>query len=197
MSKIKSALELAMEKTKDIVVDKDELRRKNLLKTGKEGFAQVISKPETPCEKICQEFFSKEKKEDLPLIKEGFLEGILSQFSLAGGLYGEKVNPRIVEAASFLFQSDLSELFGQLDQMFSQYQEEAGNLKDQLLEQIRPKLEAKARALAQQTGQSPERIMEQDPEFQRAFGHHLGQLKDHYENSILQLKDYLRAQLKA
>jgi hypothetical protein len=197
MSKIKSALELAMEKTEGIKVDKTELAKKRLEKTGRGIYValQKVDAEEQPS--LLQEKLAEYTTEEQKTLRQSILEGALAQISLARAAYPEPVDSKTQEILNLLFAMDTAPIFSQLAEMFQAYQDEIGNLQSQLSSQMAARLGPKLQNLAQQTGQSPEKLVEQDPEYQRAFTHHLGQLKEHYQNSLTQLKDYLRSQFPA
>jgi plasmid replication initiation protein len=197
MSKIKSALELAMEKTEGIQVDQAELSRKRLEKAGREIYvslqnAEAPKRPDLLKQRL-EGYEDHEKK----ALRQSILEGTLSQISLARATYPEALDPGTQDILGLLFAMDISPITSQLGEMFTAYKGEIENLQSQLRSQMASRMGPKLKALAEQTGQSPESLVEQDPEYQRAFSHHLGQLKDHYQNSLSQLKDYLRSQLPA
>jgi hypothetical protein len=189
MAKIKSALELALEKTEGLTVDKEKLKQKDLREQGQKLASGIINGTEKNGEKL-QEF----KSEDLLFIKEGFAETILSNIRLPLYINSDSNLERLKKAFAHITEKEevYSLVFNQLEQLFGKFVEDIQNLSEGLKQQYMPVLQQKQQQIRQQTGQDIPLEPEQDPEFMEMLSKHRKSLEQQYNEVIAQAKTELK-----
>ncbi len=190
MGKIKSAVELAMEKTSHMTIDKDLLKKKELKKAGQHLASAIINNGEKKGEEKLKSYSPK----DCISVKEGFADTIISNIRLP--LYIDIDNKLNILKKTFTLISekeDIYELvFNQLEQLFEKYNEDLQNLLEGLKEQYMPILMQKQQQLMEQTGQNISLEAEQDPEFVELLKKNRSSLENQYNEVINQAKEELR-----
>jgi hypothetical protein len=189
MGKIRSALELAMEKTADLKIDKEKLKHNELKKKGQILASSILNGKEKDGGSILKDFRADEMKS----ITEGFLETLLSNIRLPLYINSDN-NLKILENA-FALISDKEEIyslvFNQLEQIFDKFKEDVQNLSEGLKQQYMPILMQKQQQIMQKTGQNIQIEPEQDPEFLELLSKHRKELEGQYNRVIAQAKSEL------
>ncbi|MDA3810293.1 MAG: hypothetical protein PF518_08170 [Spirochaetaceae bacterium] len=190
MGKIKSALELAMEKTADMTVDREKLKQNELRKAGQILASSILNSEEKDCESKLKSYSSA----DLPFVKSGFGETLISNIRLP--LYLNSDNKLKILQKSFRFISEREEIytlvFNQLGQLFDKYIDDIQNLLEGLKQQYIPILQQKQQQYFQKTGQNIQINPEQDPEFMEILSSNRKALEEQYNTVIAQAKDELK-----
>ncbi|WP_028974661.1 DUF6657 family protein [Spirochaeta cellobiosiphila] len=192
MAEIKSAWELALEKTKDIVVDKEALKQKDIKTLGrKAAFAYLEGTEATDIKKQMSEASNKE------YFLEGLAETFLSylKYPRAEDGYEETLDKLRTGLKELTESKEVDYIFEQLKGLFKQFIDDHLNLKDQIKQQLGPQLSQKSRAIAAQTGMSPEAAMEADPEFRRILEQNLKSMDAQYNNYLDQIKTHIKGLL--
>jgi hypothetical protein len=206
MPPIKSAMEIALERTKDISSEPDALAKTENQRRGKQLLAeffhefQDISKPEKPelaAQKLQQELGKLAKKEKA-WAKEGMEQVLLSNIVLPQSLDSLKNIDAVEQGAIILGkdESHIKSLFQQLKQFLNQYLDEKINMRNDLEQQFAPRLRQKEQAYAQQSGQHIQMAADSDPEFQKYLQQGLEQLQQHYEQALTELRSHLKSMLQ-
>lgn len=193
MSKIKSALELAMEKTEGVVIDPEAFRRDNLKKEGRILASRYINRER---EELKTDLL-KIPESDRRLIAEGMSEALMANLQLPRS-EKDLTNLPFLEKGLLdtgLEKKTVQEMFRQLSLVFQQYLKSADQLTVMLKQQYEPQLRAKEQKLQQQTGQSIRIEPEQDPEFNRILADHLADLEEQYRQVLVQAREQLRKAL--
>ncbi|MBN1647680.1 MAG: hypothetical protein JW874_06595 [Spirochaetales bacterium] len=189
MGEIKSALELALEKTKDIKEDKRSLVARETREHGMKIASAFLNGPGS------QEEFSvslkKTSTEDLPLVKEGIKTVLLTNISLSETPPDKALMTRIATVFKLLGNNDAEEIINQLTGFIEQYQENRKQLRDNLAERYQPILAQKEQEISRQTGSKITLQPEQDPEFVKALQENYKQLRQRYEAALKQAKEDL------
>lgn len=194
MAFIKSALELAMEKSADIKVDKAELRHKEVFNAGRAFAAKMLS--EGP------EFTARELKPQRKTYKgaeeKTFLEGVAE--TLVSRLVLTVVDPKreiggLVPHAEQVFGAQGAQLFAQAAEFLLQYADEIVQLRETIVQQVGPQLRQRAQQIAQQTGNTAKYVMEKDPQYLKILSQNLEPLRTHYTQGLEAIKTQLRALL--
>jgi len=190
MSLIKSALEIAMEKSQDLKVDKDELQRQELYKKARALGGQALLDSDGP-DKLAQSLQEKKKELDrksLEIFRQGVLESLLNRISLSLNVEDPTEIERLFLSLDHTCSRKVSPMRSPLEQLLKQYQEEILGLRDAIEAQLGPRLRQRAEQMAMQTGQRANYSPERDPDFIRIFNQNLEQLKEHYQKSLDQIK---------
>lgn len=191
---IKSALELALERTADIKSDKGKLEEHDLLQTGKR-IASKFLHPIEDEEKIdLQAELKKYSGKQLEVIKKGIFDVIMSNLTLPSDEIDEKLMKRLEEALNILTgnKRQLSSVFQQLTQFFNQYLKNKQEIRSSLEQQFEPRLRQKEQAMAQKFGQEVHLDALQDPEFAEYLKKNFAELDNQYQEALEQMKGQLK-----
>jgi hypothetical protein len=189
MSRIKSALELALEKTSGIEADRGALLRAEAVKAAKRRVALFL-------EGDGDDLSDKEISEK-DIYEKTLREALLAQLKLprmnmdlARTARLEKAFDRLIVPAEG--KGDLASLFGQLKNLFAQYLDGQEQLIESLTAQYEPMLRQKEERMREQTGQNVRLRPEQDPEFMKLLKDRQQMMDDQYNEVIIQAKDQLK-----
>ena len=130
MGKIKSALELAMEKTADMAIDRDMLKQKELIRKGQILASSILNKSEKDGAAKLQTY----KGKDLIYVKKGIGETLLSNIRLPLYINSEDNLPLIEETFSLISKKEeiYSLVFSQLKELFEKFLDDIQNLTEGL-----------------------------------------------------------------
>lgn len=191
MGKIKSALELALEKTADLKTDKKAIKKNMMIREGKVSVSTFLEDPKR------SEFVEKMKfykNEELNWFKEGAKETILANITLPR--VESDINKLIPLNAGLAIASgdkeETESMFAQLNQLFTQYLSNLDQLEASLKEQYEPQLRQKEQQLAQERGQEVHLTPEQDPEFLKILSEQITRMDQQYNDVLKQAKDQIR-----
>ncbi|MDC7125296.1 MAG: hypothetical protein PQJ46_07005 [Spirochaetales bacterium] len=192
MAEIKSALELALEKTEGIKVDKERLQAKELkIKGRKAALAFLDSK--TDAKELKKEMKHCKGKE-----QEAFMDGAGTTFlSYLKLPTDENYKEEVLKAGEGIAaisdnSKDVQQMFEQLVQFLDQYVETKGQIETQLKAQFEPLLKQKEDALEAQTGTRISIDPMDDPQFQQAYTQNMGQLQQNYVEALNNAKEQLK-----
>lgn len=194
---IKSALEIAMEKTKDLKVDSAALAKTEARNEGKRLAGSYLNNPEDCDLGKSLAALPKDRREEarmgafevfaarvqLPLV---IGQEIASELQLlAGGL--KQLN------TALMGEKKIQATFDEIGGFLSQYVENAKQLDDNLRKQYAPRLKQKEQELSMRMGRPVHLDPMQDPEFSAIYKQHVGQLKGQYQQAL----DGVKAELAA
>lgn len=194
MGEIKSALELALERTKDIKGDPEALARHEAKLEGKKLLARINEESDLNLRKAIKEF-PKEKRD---WVREGLFEVLLTSINLPT----EEVDlQRLGPIESGLKgviddEHNVSYLMEQVRNLFKQYLDNRQQIIESLRSQYEGRVKEREQQMAQQYGRQMKLDVSSDPEYQKAVQQHLGQLKSQYEQVVTQVRDQLRSMFR-
>lgn len=142
MSRIKSAWELALEKTKDIEVDEAKYRESTLEKDGMALAGRFLNSVEMSQDELAAKYDSY-SKEDKAVVKKGIVNTVFSNLGLPADNLYEMRFERIV-ALVVLISPEGSPAVGairQIGDLFSQYIQHRTDFVQRMQEQIRQAME--------------------------------------------------------
>lgn len=187
MSKIKSALELAMEKTSDIEADRGAIERARDAKEAKRNTALYLEGKRAellPQDGGSEAYMEAVKETLLTNIKLPRINDDLARLSpLEEGF--------ALMAGDGNAAADVANLFGQLKNLLAQYLDTKEQLFDALAAQYEPQLRQREAALREQTGQAITLTADQDPEFLKLLRDQQTRMDDQYNQVIQQAKAQL------
>lgn len=189
MSEIKSALELALERTQSVPSDKKGLRAHEIRQEGKRLVSRLAEAPSLDVKKALKQFSG----EELRWAKEGFFQVIVTQITLPTA-EADLARLATVEsglAAVIKDSGSLKYLFEQAHQLLKQYLENRKHLIEQLRTAFADRMRKREAELARQFGHAVKLDPAQDPEFAGALQQHMGRLQQQYEGVLKQLRDEL------
>lgn len=199
MALIKSALEIALERTKDMKADPLALKAFELKQEGQRLAGEFLSDPaaidlEARIKALAKEdrgilrqavFGVLAARIQLPLTKAGMPPGTLE--TLAKGFSALASSP--------FPDKRVGGLLKQIEDFLARYLEDASNLDAALRKQFAPKLQRKEQELAARTGQAVRLDPLLDPEFLKVYQQNVGHLKSQYQSALDQAKEDLSAML--
>ena len=194
MSKIKTAWELALERTKDIVIEKEAINRDEAIRKGKAIAGRYLIDPKG---------ISLERELDIAdtehtdLVRESLRETLLSNLSL---LRMETDLPRIQKVADGLQilggrgsdAKKLKHILKQCLELFGQYLNAISQMEIDLRDQWESVLRQKEQALRRQTGQTLHLAPEQDTEYVKALANQLAELDARFMGMLNSIKEEIR-----
>jgi hypothetical protein len=191
---IKSALELAMERTENIKGSKESIEAQKYREKGMKLGSELLENPTFDLGKQLKQFGKKER----PWVIEGLKKVLFVNLSLPASeedipklatlrkgfetLTGEK------KKVTFLFQN--------VEEYFKQYLGNKQQLIENLRNQFSEKMQQKKAALSQKLGMEVNLDPSSDPEFAKALQQNMNRLKDHYGQVVTQAKEELEKMLK-
>ncbi|MEJ5187641.1 DUF6657 family protein [Treponema sp. J25] len=189
MARIKSALELALEKTESIKTDKNAVAGFERKREGKRLASLYLENPE---EHSLEEAIKKCPKEELPALKRGIFEMLLSQIQLPENQDHLSKIERIFRGMQLILTDRrLPQLFNQVMQAFSRFLQEQQQYEETIKRQYAPKLRQKEEELARRLGQRIRLDPFQDPEFVAFYNQNMNMLKGQYQALVDEVRQHL------
>lgn len=190
MAEIKSALELALERTKDIKSDPESLRRHQAQDDGKRLYARLLEDPEFDLTGALK----KVDRDRRSWVREGLFSVARSNLTLPQSEAELEKLTTIERALSELVRDKgmLKELLNQVRQFFQQYLQDREQLTEELRRQYEPRMKQKEQQMAQQYGRQVQLDPATDPEFSRVLQDHIGQLEGQYRGALQQVDEHLQ-----
>lgn len=188
MTHIKSALEIALERTEDVKGDKQTLRTHDLKNEGMRLVSEALRTPEKAQDVKTRADALPEK--DRASFLEGVRSALLSNISLpSGDLYEDTLEAlRGVFLAVGKDKRRTNSVFDQLKNFMAQFLENRKKLEQDLETQYQPKLRQKEQELYQRMGAEVHLEAMQDPEFASLLHENRTKLEEHYGEALNQAK---------
>ena len=189
MGRIKSALEIAMEKTESVKGDKSSINQFGAKQNGKKLANEFLGDPEKS-EKFIEDEIKKCPKDEKDSFKQGIFDVFVSQLTIPDT---EEDLTRTENAAKglqiIINDSKFNNLSKQLSQVLRQYMTEAGQYEEAIKRQYAPKLKQKEEELARRLGRKIALDPFQDPEFVTFYNQNMNALKENYSTAIDQVRE--------
>ena len=186
MARIKSALELALERTESVKSDKESIELYELKREGKKLASAFL---ENPNEKTLEDALKKYPKDKQEALRQGMFDVLVSQIRLPATQEDMAKQEAVGKAIQFLVNDRrFGQLFGQLVQAFQRYLSEVEQFDQAIRRQYAPKLRQKEEELARRLGRAVQLDPFQDPEFVNFYNQNMNALKDRYEQAIDQVR---------
>ena len=189
MGRIKSALELALERTESVKGDKGSIDQFEAKQRGKKlanAFLDGTLSPQNPKDGLDGELKRtlgpQAPKEDLDALKQGIFDVLIAQVTLPV----TKDDEKRIEAAGKGLQVVIADphfgaLYKQFLQAISQYLGEMAQYDEAIRRQYAPKLRQKEEDLARRYGRAVKIDPFQDPEFLAFYNQNMNALKGNYQ----------------
>ena len=186
MGKIKSALEIALERTESVISDKGSIGQFEVKQKGKRLANDFLG----GTLKSLEEELKKASTDELTSLRQGIFDILVSQITLPAAKEDLK---RIETAAQGLTTVIGGKRFGeiakQMSQILNQYLDEAAHYEEALKKQYAPKLRQKEEELSRRMGRHVKLDPFQDPEFSAYFNQNINALKANYSSAVEQVKE--------
>jgi hypothetical protein len=189
MGRIKSALELALERTESVKGDKDSVSNYEAKQRGKRLANAFL---EDSGLSLAVEI-KKAGPAQAEALREGVFEVLLSQVSLPLSVEDMTRIDRVGKGlAALISHPQFARMYGQFTQALSQYFNEADQFDQAIKQQYAPKLRQKEEELARRLGQQVRLDPFQDPEFVAFYNQNMKVLKDKYQSLADQVREQAR-----
>lgn len=182
MGAIKSALEIALERTQDIKSDPDAVRRHEARNEGKRLLAAIRDDREFNLRKTLNAV----PKEKRSWVREGLFEAAGNNLTLPQSDADlERLDELIIVFQELARdRGTVKQLFQQVRELFSQYLSDRQQLIEELRRRYEPRLKQREQQLAQQYGREVRIDPSSDPEFSKVLQDHMGQLQQQYKQAL-------------
>jgi len=196
MGEIKSALELALERTNNVQSDKKLIEKNNNIEEGRKAAFEFMEKNNikgASLEKLIKES-SKEKQQWL---KEGIYKVLISNLKLPEDESSfEKIN-KIKDGFSAIVEDkkDVVYLFSQIEQVFKQYLQHKDSIIENLNNNFEQKLKEKEEMLSKQLGAKVSLKPENDPEYKEYLHKVTNQLDQQYREVLVKIKSEIEKRI--
>jgi hypothetical protein len=186
MGRIKSALEIALERTDSVKSDKASIEQYDAKQRGKKLANEFLNNQDMKLE----DEFKKTPKDHLASLKQGLFDVLVSQINLPS----TPEDAKRIEAAgkglqAVINNSRFTALYKQLVQAVSQYLDQAAQYEEAIKRQYAPKLRQKEEELSRRMGREVRLDPFQDPEFIAFFNQNINALKGNYEAAVDQVRE--------
>lgn len=193
MGHIKSALELALEKSEGITVDKGELRRKDLFNQGRTLGVKALTDGTDFLKEELIKLEKAYKPEEISAVRSGLAEALLGRIVLGIAADSQRELPRVTDLIASLTQGKSSSKMQKLVAMNQQFQEEIVQLKEAIAQQLGPALKQRAQQMARDTGAQVKFVLEKDPGYLKVLNQNLEPLKNQYSEAFEKLKNEIKS----
>jgi len=189
MGKIKSALEIALERTESVISDKGSIGQFETKQKGKRLANEFLA----GTVKSLEEELKKASKDELASLKQGIFDILISQITLST----VKTDIKRVENAGqglheIIGDKNFGEIVKQMVLVLHKYQIEAAQYEEGIKRQYAPKLRQKEEELSRRIGRHIKLDPFQDPEFVAFFNQNMNALKANYEGIIDEVREEAR-----
>ncbi len=193
MAIIKSAWELALEKTEGLTIDSEKIKADLTIKEGRQLAAAFLNDIDMTKEATIKRYntYSGDKK---LLVKEGMALTLLSNLTLPRNALFRETFGKVLDLGLIIADSNeqITQILGQLEGFFTQYLENQDDLIDRLKAQFEPHLRQKEAQLRAQYGPNFTLRAEQDAEFMKILDQQLAKLDEQYTQILSQAKDQIK-----
>ena len=194
---IKSALEIALERTKEIEVDKEGLAARQIEEEGKRSVGKYLA-GDIDAKELASQLTHKDDK-NARRKNEGAFSVLAANLTLPQDEgYGPKLE-LLREGFAVITgeKRQVAHLFQQVEQFFGQYLQNQDKLIDAMEEQFGPRLREREQEMSRQYGSQVKLTPQQDPEFAKALKQQLGRLEAQYSEALQQAREQLKALFEA
>jgi len=188
MGVIKTALEIALEKTETVKSDKGSIELFEAKQKGKKLAGAFLAQEADLANEIKNT--PDKLKESL---KQGIFDVLISKIALPSGEEDKKLTETVGKGLQLIIKDkQFNILYQQLTQIFSQYLQEVSHYEMAIRQQYAPKLRQKEEELSRRFGRELHIDPMQDPEFISLYNQHMNALKKNYEGVIDEAKEQTR-----
>ena len=186
MGRIKSALEIALERTESVKGDKTSINQFEAKQQGKRLANEFIG----DAKKSLEEEIKKYPKDERASLKQGIFDVLIAHLNLPNTEEDlGRVETAIKGIQTIINDHKFNSMAKQLSQAFHQYINEANQYEEAIKRQYAPKLRQKEEELSRRLGRQVQLDPFQDPEFITFFNQNMNSLKENYLAAISQAKE--------
>ena len=186
MGKIKSALEIALERTESVKSDKGSIGQFEAKQKGKKLANEFLG----DTVKSLEEKIKKAAADEQASLKQGMFDVLISQIILPMAKDDLKRIEKAMQGLNTIISGKrFGEIAKQLAQLLSQYLNEAAQYEEAVKRQYAPKLRHKEEELSRRFGRPVKLDPFQDPEFVAFFNQNMNALKANYQAAADQARE--------
>jgi len=186
MGRIKSALEIALERTESVKTDRASVGMFEARQEGKRIANAFLADPS----KSLGGELKKRPKDIQASLRQGIFDALAPQLGLPSGEEDLARAGAVCEGLGFLIDdARFAAMLKQLAQLLSRYLGEAAQLEQAVRQQYAPKLRQKEDELSRRLGQDVRIDPFQDPEFVAFYNQNAGALKANYQAPLDQVRE--------
>lgn len=191
MGKIKSAWEIALEKTEGITIDKEKMKYQSDVEKARKAAGSYML-----ADKADDEAFINNLKDiDPKAVKEGLLMTADANISLPESEEGNEERFRRIKTIIAIASDNNSNALALTDELIgflNQYPLHRKDLVEKMKAQYKPILDEKSEKLSKQYGQDIHLSYENDKEFMEAASKNLERLENQYQQTVRNAKAQLK-----
>jgi hypothetical protein len=190
MSVIKSALEIALERTQNVEANKEALEANTYATEGKKAVSQFLSEENVDLKKLLDGF----DKKHLGHVKEGAVQALLANVKLPAEEMSLLKSKKAGEGFHALVSDSkhLSKLLNQMEQFLADFLQERKRVVEAVDQRFEPIRRQKEQAMSQQLGAKVKIDPAMDPDYQKILRDNMTILEDRYAQVLGQVKQELR-----
>ena len=190
MGEIRSALDIALEKTAHIEGDPKSADNRDLKNAGKKAAGDFLAKGD---QAILKQILGDKSNDKKALITEGALSILLASIHLPAVEDDIKKIDLVGSGLEELLPGKgMIQLFGQVAGILKQYLADQDQLSKALEQQFLPRLRAKQQEIAKRYGQNIPMDLHQDPEYMSALSKNRRMIEEKYEGVIDEVRSRVR-----
>ncbi|MFP4373068.1 MAG: DUF6657 family protein [Spirochaetaceae bacterium] len=189
MAEIKSALELALEKTKNVESDPKAIEAHEHRNAGKRLASRLQEERDLDLKKELKQYSGERRA----WVEEGFSQVVLAAISLPSSEEELERLTALREGLTVVLGKgrDLDYLFQQVHGLFKQYLENRRQLIEQIRNQYAQRMRQREQELSRQYGTQVQLDPSSDPEFSKTLQDNLGRLREQYQGVVEQVREEL------
>jgi len=185
MGVIKTALEIALEKTEKVKGDKSGIGQFEVKKRGKKLANDFLEGEVDLAAEI-----KKTPARDRESLKQGIFDVLVAQIALPTAKDDEKRLEKLGKGLSAVInKGEFNDMYKQLTALFAQYIKEASQYEQMINQQYAPKLRQKEEELSRRFGREVRIDPFQDPEFVAFYNQNIKALRGNYETVVEQARE--------
>jgi hypothetical protein len=189
MSEIKSALEIALERTQDVEANKEALEANTFATEGKKAVSKFLSEEDVDLKQLLEGF----DKKHLQHVKGGALQALLANLKLPADEMSLLQSKKTGQGFYALVADGkhLGKLLNQMEQFLGDFLQERKRVVEAVEQRFQPILQQKEQAMSQQVGARVKIDPAMDPDFQKMMRENMTILEDRYKQVLTRVKDEL------
>jgi hypothetical protein len=186
MGRIKSALEIALERTESVKTDKESVGLFEARQQGKRLANTFLA----DASKNLEDELKKYPKNQWESLKQGIFDVLAPQISLPASADDMQRIEAVGKGLRVLINdSRFTAMYKQLIQVLSRYLDESAQYEQIMRQQYAPKLRQKEEELSRRVGREVRLDPFQDPEFVAIYNQNLNALKANYQAAVDQVRE--------
>lgn len=190
MAEIKSALEIALEKTREVEANRESLEANRFGTEGKRAVSKFFSDEEVDLKALLSAYQGKQRK----WVREGALQALLANLKLPVDELSLLQAKRTGQGFYALVDDAkrLGKLLAQMEQFLEDFLHERKRVLDAVDQRFAPVLRQKEEQMSRQMGARVRIDPAMDPDYQKLLRDNLAILEDRYSQVLEQVRQELR-----